>query len=84
MDYHNVIGPEFEFAHESRYNNYNYLQGNKLYIKYVYRLGENLNDYNCIKFGFRLYDTEAGSVWSFVDLRNVKGPLVLTNYLHKR
>ncbi len=80
MDYHNVIGPEFEFAHESRYNNYNYLQGNKLYINFVYRLGENLNDSNCMKFGFRLYDTEADSVWSFVDLRNVKGPLV-TNKL---
>ncbi len=71
------IGPEFEFANRNNFNDDSYLEGNKLYISFIYKIEDGADNQDCMKFGLKLKGHRPGEVedsWQYVYLRNTKSP----------
>jgi len=71
------IGQEFEFANRNNFNDDSYLEGNKLYISFIYKIEDGADNQDCMKFGLKLKGQRPGEVedsWQYVYLRNTKSP----------
>ena len=71
------IGQEFQFAYQNNFNDDNYLEGNKLYVSFIYKIDDDVDNRDCMKFGLKLYGQELGDLeesWHFINLRNTESP----------
>ncbi len=72
-----TIGKEFQFAYRNAFNDDNYLEGNKLYVSFIYKINDSADNSDCLTFALKLFGKRPGDLedsWQNIEIGNTVSP----------